>query len=93
MCGLWHDLTNSRATGLRARSRPRLLAETLRFLSNRPRPLTRMFAEHPDKLAQWADFVEQVGGHRPPLREVIDQLADFLMHHAAKARALAGSEG
>jgi hypothetical protein len=40
-------------------------------------------------LEQWAEFVTEVGGERPSLIAVIDQLAEFLMPHAATARKFA----
>jgi hypothetical protein len=51
-----------------------------------PDALTRAFAEQPGKLEQWAEFVTEVGGERPSLIAVIDQLAEFLMPHAATPR-------
>jgi hypothetical protein len=54
-----------------------------------PDALTRAFAEQPGKLEQWAEFVTEVGGERPSLIAVIDQLAEFLMPHAAAARKFA----
>jgi hypothetical protein len=54
--------------------------------SEPPEALTRAFAEQPGKREQWAEFVAEVGGERPSLITVIDQLAEFLMRHAAEAR-------
>jgi transcription elongation factor GreA-like protein len=51
-----------------------------------PEALTRAFAEEAGKRGQWAEFIAEVGGDRPSLIEVIDDLAQFLMHHAAEAR-------
>jgi hypothetical protein len=54
-----------------------------------PDALTRAFAEQPGKPEQWAEFVTEVGGERPSIIAVIDQLATFLMPHAATARKFA----
>jgi hypothetical protein len=51
-----------------------------------PEALTRAFSEQPGKPEQWEEFVTEVGGERPSLIAVIDQLAEFLMPHAATAR-------
>jgi hypothetical protein len=49
--------------------------------------LTRAFVDDPAKQNQWASFVESIGADLPPLAEVIEDLAAFLMPHAAVARA------
>jgi predicted nucleotidyltransferase component of viral defense system len=50
-----------------------------------PEALTQAFVQQPGKLEQWAEFVAEVGGERPSLNAVIDDLAAFLMRHAAAA--------
>jgi predicted nucleotidyltransferase component of viral defense system len=50
-----------------------------------PYALTRAFADDRAKQQQWASFVESIGAQRPPLAEIIDDLAMFLMPHTAKA--------
>jgi predicted nucleotidyltransferase component of viral defense system len=51
-----------------------------------PYGLTRAFADDPAKQQQWRAFAENMEAELPPLAEVIDDLAKFLMPHAAKAR-------
>jgi predicted nucleotidyltransferase component of viral defense system len=51
-----------------------------------PFALTRAFADDRAKHQQWTSFVEGIGAKLPPLAEIIDDLAAFLMPHTAKAR-------
>jgi predicted nucleotidyltransferase component of viral defense system len=51
-----------------------------------PHGLTRAFADDPAKRQQWTSFAEGMDAEVPSLAEVIDDLAEFLMPHAAKAR-------
>jgi predicted nucleotidyltransferase component of viral defense system len=53
-----------------------------------PDALTRAFAEDPAKIQQWNSFVEEVAFQPGSLAEVVDDLAAFLMPHAAAARAV-----
>jgi len=57
-------------------------------LSERPDALTRAFADDPAKIQQWNSFVEDVAFKPGTLASVIEDLATFLMPHAAKARTL-----
>jgi predicted nucleotidyltransferase component of viral defense system len=52
-----------------------------------PPGLTSDFADDPAKQQQWRAFAENVEAELPPLADVIDDLAKFLMPHAAKARS------
>jgi hypothetical protein len=52
-----------------------------------PYALTRAFAEDRAKQQQWASFVESIGVELPPLAEIIEGLAAFLMPQTAAARA------
>jgi hypothetical protein len=56
--------------------------------AERPDALSRAFAEDPLKQRQWEAFVQDVAV-KPSgsLADVLDELADFLMPAAAKARA------
>jgi len=54
----------------------------------RPDGLTAAFAEDPDKKEQWAAFVKEVVISPGSLTIVVDDLAKFLMPHAARARLL-----
>jgi hypothetical protein len=49
---------------------------------------TRAFAEDRAKQQQWASFVESIGAERPPLGDIINDLAAFLMPHAGQAQTL-----
>jgi Nucleotidyl transferase AbiEii toxin, Type IV TA system len=53
-----------------------------------PFALTRAFAEDRAKQQQWASFVESIGAALPPLADIIDDLAAFLMPHAGRAQEL-----
>jgi predicted nucleotidyltransferase component of viral defense system len=57
----------------------------------RPDGLSRAFAEDPAKIQQWAAFVDTVAVKPGSLAEVVDDLAAFLMPHAARARASGGT--
>ena len=52
----------------------------------RPYGLTRAFAGEADKQQQWVAFADDVEAELPSLAEVVDDLAAFLLPHAAKAR-------
>jgi len=51
-----------------------------------PYALTRAFADDRAKQLQWNAFVESFGAELPPLADIIDDLATFLMPQAAAAR-------
>jgi hypothetical protein len=51
-----------------------------------PYALTRAFADDRTKQRQWASFVESIGAELPPLTDIIEHLAAFLMPQAAAAR-------
>jgi hypothetical protein len=53
--------------------------------SKLPDALTRAFADDPQKIQQWASFAEDVAVQPGTLAQVIDDLAAFLMPHAATA--------
>jgi hypothetical protein len=57
-----------------------------------PDALTPVFAADPSKESQWAVFVRDVALNPGSLAEVNEQLATFLMPHAAKARSRRQSE-
>ena len=46
------------------------------------------FAEDPAKVQQWTAFIDSVEVKPGSLTKIVDELADFLMFQAAKARAL-----
>jgi Nucleotidyl transferase AbiEii toxin, Type IV TA system len=52
-----------------------------------PDALTAAFASDPAKQRQWAAFARDVAIEPGPLAEVVEQLAAFLMLHAATARS------
>lgn len=56
-----------------------------------PDALTIAFAEDPMKLRQWAAFTVDIAIQPGSLAQVIDDLAGFLMPHAAEARAIGPS--
>jgi predicted nucleotidyltransferase component of viral defense system len=56
--------------------------------SERPDAFTRAFAEDHAKIQQWNSFTEDVAFKPGALASVIEDLAAFLMPHAAKARTL-----
>ena len=56
-----------------------------------PDALTRAFAEDPAKQQQWTSFMEAIEGPAVSLTNVIDDLATFLMPHAASARTRGGA--
>lgn len=53
-----------------------------------PVGLTKSFADDPAKQRLWKSFAGNIGQELPPLSEVIDLLAAFLMPRAADARGL-----
>jgi hypothetical protein len=53
-----------------------------------PYALTRAFADDRAKQQQWTSFVENIGAELPPLAEIIEDLAAFLMPQVAEARTL-----
>ena len=57
-----------------------------------PNALTLAFAEDAAKIQQWNSFVTEVAQSPGSLAQVIDDLAQFLMPHAAAARTLDRSE-
>lgn len=56
--------------------------------TERPVGLTKAFADDPAKQQLWKSFAETIGAELPPLSEVIEELAAFLMPHAVVAAAL-----
>jgi hypothetical protein len=52
----------------------------------RPFALTSNFADDAAKRQLWTSFAEAIGAELPPLNEVIEELAVFLMPIAAEAR-------
>jgi predicted nucleotidyltransferase component of viral defense system len=54
---------------------------------DRPYGLTRAFADDPAKQQQWTSFAESIGAELPPLADVIEDLAVFLMPRATAARS------
>jgi hypothetical protein len=56
--------------------------------TERPDALTPAFAADPLKQRQWDDFVRDVAFQPGTLAEIVEALAEFLMAHAAAARAL-----
>jgi predicted nucleotidyltransferase component of viral defense system len=52
------------------------------------RAIAATFAEDRAKQQQWASFVESIGAALPPLADIIDDLAAFLMPHAGRAQEL-----
>ena len=53
--------------------------------AERPFALTRAFADDTAKQQQWASFADSIGAQLPPLPEIIEDLAAFLMPHAEAA--------
>ena len=51
-----------------------------------PDALSQAFAEDPSKMGQWNAFVQNVDVKPGALTKIVDELAAFLMPHAAKAR-------
>ena len=56
--------------------------------TDRPDALTEAFADDQSKQKQWASFVDNLAVQPGPLDVVIEDLATFLLPHAAKAGAL-----
>ncbi len=56
--------------------------------SEPPDALTQGFAEDPVKIQQWTSFLENVAMQPGALPAVVNDLAEFLMPHAAAARRL-----
>jgi hypothetical protein len=50
-----------------------------------PYGLTSAFANDPAKQQQWRAFAENMEAELPPFAEIVDDLATFLMPHAANA--------
>jgi predicted nucleotidyltransferase component of viral defense system len=50
-----------------------------------PIGLTKAFAEAPAKQQQWKSFADAIGAELPPLAEVVEELAAFLMPRAVEA--------
>jgi hypothetical protein len=48
--------------------------------------LTRAFADDRAKQQQWKSFIQSTGAALPPLAEIMEGLAAFLMPHTARAR-------
>jgi predicted nucleotidyltransferase component of viral defense system len=59
--------------------------------TERPIGLTKAFAEDPAKQQQWKSFAATIGAELPPLSEIIEQLAAFLMPRAAEAAGLSAA--
>jgi predicted nucleotidyltransferase component of viral defense system len=57
--------------------------------ADRPYALTRAFADETAKQQQWASFANSVGAELPPLAEIVNDLAAFLMPHAEAAQKFA----
>jgi len=57
--------------------------------AERPFALTRAFADDTAKQQQWASFADSIGAQLPPLPEIIEDLAAFLMPHAEAALEIA----
>jgi predicted nucleotidyltransferase component of viral defense system len=55
---------------------------------DRPYGLTPAFADDSAKQKQWTSFVEGIDAKLPPFADIIEDLAAFLMPHAAAARRL-----
>ncbi len=53
--------------------------------AERPAGLSKTFAEDPAKQQQWKSFSEAIGVSLPPLAQIVDQLAAFLMPRAVEA--------
>lgn len=53
-----------------------------------PVALTTAFSADPAKQKQWTAFIDNIGGARVSLADVIADIGGFLMDHAASARAL-----
>jgi predicted nucleotidyltransferase component of viral defense system len=60
--------------------------------AERPDGLTLAFAEDPDKKERWAVFAKEVAANPDSLATVVDDLAKFLMPHAARARLLSDAK-
>jgi predicted nucleotidyltransferase component of viral defense system len=59
--------------------------------TERPIGLTKTFADDPAKQQQWKSFAATIGAELPPLAEVVEQLAAFLMPRAAVAAGLSAA--
>jgi predicted nucleotidyltransferase component of viral defense system len=57
----------------------------------RPYGLTKAFAGDPAKQQLWKSFASTIGTELPPLAEVIEQIAAFLMPRAAEAHGLSAA--
>jgi hypothetical protein len=54
--------------------------------TERPDGLTPAFASDPTKQQQWTAFVEEVAANPGTLPEIVEDVAAFLMPHAAAAK-------
>jgi predicted nucleotidyltransferase component of viral defense system len=59
--------------------------------TERPIGLTKAFADDPAKQQQWKSFADTIGAELPPLNEIIEELAAFLMSRAAAAVGLSAA--
>jgi len=59
--------------------------------SERPIGLTKVFADDPAKQQQWKSFANAIGAELPPLGDVIEELAEFLMPHAVVGASLSAA--
>jgi predicted nucleotidyltransferase component of viral defense system len=59
--------------------------------TERPIGLTKAFADDAAKQQQWKSFAATIGAELPPLAEIIEQLAAFLMPRAAEAAGLSAA--
>jgi Nucleotidyl transferase AbiEii toxin, Type IV TA system len=60
--------------------------------AERPDGLSLAFADDPDKKERWAVFAKEVAANPDSLATVVDDLAKFLMPHAAGARLLSDAK-
>ena len=56
--------------------------------SERPVGLTKAFADDPAKQQLWKSFADTIGAELPPLGEVVEELAEFLMPRAVAAAGI-----
>lgn len=59
--------------------------------TERPIGLTKPFADDRAKLQQWKSFADSIGAELPPLGDVVEELAAFLMPRAAAAIGLSAA--
>ncbi|HXW24424.1 MAG TPA: nucleotidyl transferase AbiEii/AbiGii toxin family protein [Xanthobacteraceae bacterium] len=60
--------------------------------TERPDALTRAFADDPTKQREWAAFAQDVAVKPGSLAEIVNDIAAFLMPHAAQATRLADTD-